>query len=287
MRRSTVAILVVLGTAATTSVAVGQQGGPAGVVTAASGSVTLTRANAVQPLRFRSGVEWRDIIETQAAAHARLLLLGRTSLTVRELSRLQLTTDVVRLNSGKLRAVIEPSLMRPGDRFEVETPNAIAAVRGTDLVVDLESLSESVVQSAIQSAIYALNGLVLVRNPLSATQRVEQIGPFEGVRVSGIGDPARFRFTAADLPRILKGVNIPPKSPPPATATAQLEQSAAGEAGSLTPRAEFPRSEAPPRTGQDTQYNNTSTTINKTSTTTTTSGGGGCSQGACKADQVR
>src|SRR3972149_518982 len=73
-----------------------------------------------------------------------LLLAGRRTVTVRELSRLELREEVMpegirytaELVSGKVRASVARMLMRPGNQVEIRTKNAVASVRGTDFIVE-------------------------------------------------------------------------------------------------------------------------------------------------------
>src|SRR5215468_5928212 len=66
---------------------------------------------------------------------------GRAIVTVRELSVLTVTEEVgrtvVNLESGKIAVGIAKQRMKPGETFEVHTPNAVAAVRGTVFIVEV------------------------------------------------------------------------------------------------------------------------------------------------------
>ncbi len=127
-----------------------------GLVTALRGEVAVQHEEAIarrearpaqEELHFRDDVFFRDVIDTQRESFARMLLRGRSVFTVRELSRVELregvvpadparTRSVVSLLTGAFWAVIDRDL-RPQDEFEVQTPNAISAVRGTDVVVEV------------------------------------------------------------------------------------------------------------------------------------------------------
>src|SRR5256712_14145405 len=118
---------------------------PAGVVTTLQGEATLTHATAPdQPLvlKFRDEVFYRDRIRTKADALARVLLGGKAVVTVRALSDLIITEEpqqpaVVNLSSGKIALDVARSRMKPGEAIEFHTPNAVAAVRGTMIVVEV------------------------------------------------------------------------------------------------------------------------------------------------------
>lgn len=230
-----------------------------GFVTAVSGAATLSRVATVQPLVFKDALRWRDVIQTGSQSSARLLLLGKASVTVREMSQLQLReeslpgsrTHVVELAAGKVRAAVEHSLMSAGERVEVHAPNAIVAVRGTEFVVDVleppagaaafamlasDSGRPAVPRdaSAGTTVVYTLSGLVSVDNPLSPGGPRVLIGPYEGARVAGTRAPAPFRFTHAELLNVLRGLSVAPppptRSPVMSSATsARAEKAALGE----------------------------------------------------------
>lgn len=187
--------------------------GEAGVATAVAGPVTLTRPFAFsRPLKVDQGLYWRDVIETPKNATTQLRLKHKTTVTVRELSRLelrkeQLTTGVryvVELLSGKVRMSVDRALMRPGDQVQVRTWNAVASVRGTEFIVETAGDSTTV---------HTLTGVVEVTNRGGALARVERIGAYEAARVSGDKAPTRSQFAPHDLDLALQGLT-PPKVEP-------------------------------------------------------------------------
>ena len=114
---------------------------PAGVVTGIQGQAQLTRAAAkAAALRFNDGVVIRDVVDTREKSLARILFGGRSTVTVRELSRLEVREellpggarrDVHDLSSGAILVNVARQLMKPSDEVQIRTPNAIAAVRGS------------------------------------------------------------------------------------------------------------------------------------------------------------
>ncbi len=205
-----------------------------GVVTAVNGTASLLRGSVpAQPVKFKDKVQWRDVIETSKNASARVLLLGKTSLAVRELSRVELREEAVAggraqtmvVLSGKVRAIVERSFMNKGEQVEVRSPNAVAAVRGTDFVVEvvpppahakgfgmLAGLDGGPIVAQgpanVTTLVYTIAGVVDVTN--GATERITA---FQGARVVGRGIPERFAFTLVDLPNITKGLTVPPPAP--------------------------------------------------------------------------
>ncbi len=59
-----------------------------GVVTALKGKAQLSRAATQTALRFKDDLNLRDIIDTQEKSLARVLIGGKSTVTVRELSSL-------------------------------------------------------------------------------------------------------------------------------------------------------------------------------------------------------
>ena len=87
----------------------------AGVVTAVSGPVTVSREEALPLLlKFHDALYWRDVVEARKDGIARVLLAGKTTVMVRELSRLELREEVMpegirytaELVAGKVRASV-------------------------------------------------------------------------------------------------------------------------------------------------------------------------------------
>ncbi len=118
---------------------------PVGVVTALQGNAQLTRTALAAPaaLQFKDGLFIRDIVDTQEKSLARILFGGKSTVTVKELSRLEVreeilptgaTRSVHELSSGGILVNAARQLLRPGDEVQIRTPNAVAAVRGTILI---------------------------------------------------------------------------------------------------------------------------------------------------------
>jgi hypothetical protein len=164
----------------------------AGVVTTLTGQATVARGPAERlQLKFKDDVFFRDKVTTAQESVAKLLLGGKALVTVRELSTLTVTEEAQRstvdLDNGKVALAVARQRMRPGEVVEIRTPNAIAAVRGTVVVVE-------VIQASAQAApappppvtnLYVLSGLaeILLRNVPGATPT--SVGPGFGLSVTG------------------------------------------------------------------------------------------------------
>ncbi len=208
----------------------------AGEVMSVAGPVVVTRPDvAPHPLKFRDSLYWRDVVEARKEGIARVLLGGKATVTVRELSRLELREEkrvegvryVVDLVSGKVRASVARMLMRPGEQVEVWTFNTVASVRGTDFIVEtverpaqagafgllgVREVAQAVGDSAAPSretVVVTLFGLVEVSNRLAGTGRAERVGAYEAVRVNGRQDPVRLQVSADELKVYLRGLTPP------------------------------------------------------------------------------
>ena len=121
-----------------------------GVVTVLRGQAIVARPMTQQPLslKFKDDVFVRDRVETRADSLVRVLLGGRALVTVRELSSFTASEGpnqvVIDLRTGKVAVGVAPSLLRPGETIEVRTPNAVAGIRGSLLVVTVVQVGSDV-----------------------------------------------------------------------------------------------------------------------------------------------
>lgn len=170
----------------------------AGGVVALRGQVTVLHegAGAREALRFKDDVFWKDEINTARQSGAKLLILRRSLLTLREESRVVLIEadfrdpargrSVLEMATGKIRALIQRGALGPGGVFEIRTPNAVAAVRGTDVVVNIVSprLTQIVVVSGRAIVRNLLRVAEVLVNPKQMTEVVEDRDPTPPVQVS-------------------------------------------------------------------------------------------------------
>jgi FecR protein len=217
------------------------QGVKAGVVTQLQGKVVATHATAPEPvaLKYRDDVFLQDKIVTGDQALARVLLGGMALLTLREHSLVTLTEvpgqSTLALSSGTLSLAVAREKMKPGQRLDIRTPNAIAAVRGTVVAAEASPGGpEGGLTAPPSSTIFVLNdttgkGVEVTQvdpasgNPigsvviLRALQRFDAVGAQLG-RVSS--------FPVGQIPRINPPVPI---SQSPHVADANNGQIAPGQ----------------------------------------------------------
>lgn len=119
-----------------------------GVFTAIEGKVSVQHAQSPQAIsaKLSDAVLFRDLIETQKESRTKALLHDDSILTIGEHSRVEITEHiydpgrsmrsvVVTLVQGKVRALVGKVFEGSGSKFEVHTPTAVAAARGTYFVV--------------------------------------------------------------------------------------------------------------------------------------------------------
>ena len=164
-----------------------------GVVTGLAGEATVVHASYPQPksLRFQDDIFFKDRIETQQESVAKILLGGKAILTVRELSTVTITEEprrsIVDFLGGRLALQVIKNLFAMGESVEVHTPNAVAAVRGSLLVVEMTGPA-----GAPEAHFTALEAHVpIVVTPRGDPSRAVQLTPNQSVSVSGLGRAAR------------------------------------------------------------------------------------------------
>ncbi|MCH7566855.1 MAG: FecR domain-containing protein [Nitrospirae bacterium] len=138
-------------------------------MTALKGKAQLTRAATQTSLRFKDDLNLRDLIDTQERSLARVLFGGKSTVTVRELSRLEVreellpgggTRSIHELSSGSILVNVARSLMRRGDEVQIRTPNAIAVVHGSTIFAQYNAaLAQSIFIILTGSAIVTPQGL--------------------------------------------------------------------------------------------------------------------------------
>ncbi len=137
------------------SLAVGaERGGTDGVgfYTAVLGQAGVTHPgeDRVLPVKLHDGVIFKDVIQTQHESRAKALFQDDSMLTVGENSRVEIDEyiynpeknvrqAVVKLMQGQVRALVNKVFKANGSRFEIHTPSAVAAARGTYFTVWVEN----------------------------------------------------------------------------------------------------------------------------------------------------
>ncbi len=103
------------------------------------------------PVRVHDGVKFKDVVETKQESKGQALFLDDSLLTVGPESRVEVNeyiydpnrdfrSSLVKLAQGKVRALVSRIFSGVGSRFEVHTPTAVVASRGTYFVVWVDDI---------------------------------------------------------------------------------------------------------------------------------------------------
>ena len=146
--------MVILTLCLSTSLVWAQDGSDEGIglFTAVQGAVTVTHPRAADtlPVNLHDEVLFKDVIQTRNESRTKAFFEDDSILTVGEKSRVEITEyiydpdrnlrrTVVKLVQGRLRALVAKVFNGPGSAFEIHTPTAVAAARGTYFVVWVEN----------------------------------------------------------------------------------------------------------------------------------------------------
>jgi hypothetical protein len=156
-----------------------------GRVTALAGQATQLRQGrfVTEPLALQKPVFQEDIIETGTASKVQLTLNDTTVISLGERSRLELTQFVydARRQTRAARFTIPLGFFRtivnkllPQSTFDVITPTAVAAIRGTDLMGEV---------TAEATMIVVLHGTVVISNARPRFRGVATLTPGTGTTV--------------------------------------------------------------------------------------------------------
>lgn len=147
---SFVAITLILGS----SLAMASEGGADGIgfYTAVSGQVSVTHPGEAQvlPVRLHDQVLFKDVIQTQDESRTKAFFQDDSMLTVGENSQVEINEyiynpeqnvrrAIVKLVQGQVRALVSKVFKANGSKFEIHTPSAVAAARGTYFTVWVEN----------------------------------------------------------------------------------------------------------------------------------------------------
>lgn len=217
--RQIVAALLVLGVCPVlASAQTGDSRRNVGVVTTLAGTATVARASLSGPqaLRFKDDVFLLDRISTAERSIVRVLLGGKALVTVRELSALTIIENMGRstidLSSGKIAMGVLRQRMRPGEVIEIRTPNAIAAIRGTVLVVELiPEPGGSAGAPRYTTKVHVLHGLVEVSDPKNPGAPPAQVGALESWSRTGSEPSALVPMSPVAAEQVFVGLHSAPQ----------------------------------------------------------------------------
>jgi hypothetical protein len=158
-----------------------------GAVAALEGQaeVLAPGATAWAPLGAGSAVEQGSKLRTLADSKLKVLLADDSVLTLGASSELAIEEQVLApaptsrlsLVLGAVRALVTDRYAAPGASFEVETPTAVAGVRGTEFIASYDAGAE-------ESVVVGVSDTTLVRSLVdTAGARPVEVGPGESTTV--------------------------------------------------------------------------------------------------------
>lgn len=160
---------------------------PVGVVSALEGRAeALHRGQADWgTLAGGNDVLLGDRVRTQPASRLKLLLKDESVLTLGPSSELSVDEQVVAqaggtsalsVVTGAVRAVVPPKYGTPGSRFEVNTPTAVAGVRGTSFVAAYDIAAELTRVLGLSGTTYVRGRAGRGREVLVRTGEITEVG---------------------------------------------------------------------------------------------------------------
>ena len=141
-KRRLTAAAIALAFMAAVAAPLAAQTSKAGYVERVEGTAAVARTAAPQgtALKAKDDVFLRDLVTTGELSKAQFLLGGKARVTMREQSALRITEapglSTVNITDGRLKLAVEK--LNAGDRIDVKSPNAVTAVRGTTIVVEVQ-----------------------------------------------------------------------------------------------------------------------------------------------------
>jgi hypothetical protein len=196
-----------------------------GKVVAIRGAATIARCSSEIKAQVKAGIQPNDTIKTAAGGRVKLLFIDDSVLTMSENSTLVVKEfiyakgkegrSIYNLLDGKMRSVVGKT------KFEVRTPTAVAAARGTVIFFEVGQTRD---QS--YSRIICLEGKVEVKNVSASVRGITLLTPGTMVVVkAGEGPPPPVKAPPAELEKARKATS----------AGNHTEQGSSVEAGSASP----------------------------------------------------
>ena len=146
-----------------------------GFYTAVSGQVSVMhpRDARVLPVKLNDEVRFKDVIETLDESRTKAFFLDESILTIGEKSRVEIDEyiynpehsvrrAIVKLVQGQVRALVSRVFKANGSKFEIHTPSAVAAARGTYFTVWVENGQSGIINIGEKGRVDFTSGGVTV-----------------------------------------------------------------------------------------------------------------------------
>jgi hypothetical protein len=182
---------------------------PVAQVVKLNGAAAVTRGNASAPLLLGAALENGDVITTSAGGRVRLQLIDGSVINIGSDAELALD-EVVSGGVGTERNIILDLLLgtvrthaapaTPNSRFEITTPKAISAVRGTEWFVR---------SAAVASDVLVLTGRVGVRKNEVSGKSAISLTRTLGVTITDNGLGQITRWTEEQVAALIAATDVP------------------------------------------------------------------------------
>jgi len=189
------ALLIVVTALISWAPADAESGARAGIVTALQGTATVTRASLSTPrrLKFRDDVMLQDRIATGDESVARILLGGKAVVTVRERSVVTIiespNVSTIDVADGKIALAVAKGRMRPGESIDLRTPNAVAGIRGTVVIAEVQGRGADVsTRFTLLTGVIDVVRLDAARQPVGAAVT---LNPLQTISIGRVLSPVR------------------------------------------------------------------------------------------------
>jgi hypothetical protein len=170
---------------------------PVGKITHVEGQVDVlkTGRQAVAKVAQGDDVDVGDIFRTKSASRAEIIFTNKNVLKIDPATRVEInqylmegdkSSQVMKLQRGKVQAISGEDFIKKvtsaveGNKFEVHTPNAVAGIRGSHMIVGFARLTTALVFRAGKGYFY---------NPLFPNRIVNITGGFMSFIVGSNGIP--------------------------------------------------------------------------------------------------
>ncbi len=172
------------------------------------GEVQRQGETAWSPLRVGDGVRVGDQLRTLADGRMRIVLREESSLTLAPGSQLVITEQMLapatvsrfELLLGTIKAAVTERYAEPRARFEVETPTAIAGVRGTSFIAEYDAAQD-------ETLIVGVENVTRVRGRQDPIGRGEvDVSPGRATRIRRGSRPSAPEVLSASRFRRLQGM---------------------------------------------------------------------------------
>jgi len=180
-------------------------------LTFARGKVDVLKKGKTRAIPVKKGVKLNvgDIVRTKSQSRAQISFIDGSKVNMAQKSRVEIKEfsykpekkerkSLLRTFRGKIRALIPKFFLGDDSKFEVETPTAVAAVRGTDYFVVLNKLP-------LESEVLVVKGKVAIRNIDPSIKEQILLTPGKASKIGKGHPPLKKRsFTKKEIRRLIK-----------------------------------------------------------------------------------